>query len=644
MKRYRQYGPLDDVPEVFGDMQFARLDMKTDPATLPAGSLQVCENMRFDTNGLSVRGGTARQFPAGTNIGPILGCGIYKPMGENDRLAFVTRTTLVLFDPETREITPYAFPAGETVAVGEALDLIQAGIGAGGTLPELFILRGLDQTVLRFTGSAVVVDNDVPKSRFGLFYQNRLAVASGLQALSTSDFLAWGAGHWALLAQFQIEWGGADYLVGAMAYQSDYVLIGSRKKWFLAYFDPGLATANPYVGPIANTSFLRLQTGEAGPVGKEAMLESAGLVWFVTDNGIYAFQPNLNNQLVVLGQPISADIQPVFKYLSAAYATVANIKRFGYRLYFALPISDPPIAITGISSVVNPTSINPDLPQDLPFNLSAGNMVTVTTAARHNLAIGDRVQLTNIAGGKINGSYDVANIVDDFKFSFSADITGDVLLGTRATCQKLAMRNNTIAVFNLNNRAADHPLGAWESIDSLPDGFYADWLRIADFGTQRRLWVVDANNGPALYEEGDVDEIGDVLGGVQLPFELPVDLSAANFASVPIPGRFVSRAYRWEPDLGSGHGTIAYVRKVRASEVRLRLNPGDTGTVITRLRTPNRPLVEQTEPFDGATQADVAVLKRPGQRALEVELEVIATAGRPTVRALEVQVMRSGQY
>ncbi len=191
------------------------------------------------------------------------------------------------------------------------------------------------------------------------------------------------------------------------------------------------------------------------------------------------------------------------------------------------------------------------------------------------------------------------------------------MLGTRATSQTLATRNNTIAVLNLNNRDQDHPAGMWESIDLLPGGFYADWMRVADAGSQRRLWVIDAVKGPAIYEEGDVDEVGDVIGGVNLPVDLPVDLSEANFASVPVSGRLVSRAYRWD---GAGRGSVAYGRPVRSTEVRLVLNEGDTGTVTTRLRTPNKPLIERAKYFAFAGLTDVPVLTRPFARALEVEL------------------------
>ena len=639
MKRYRQYGPLDDIPEVFGDVQFERLDMKSDPATLPTGAVQVSENLRFDVNGARVRAGIRRQFPADTNLGAILHAGIYKPPGEEDQFALVTARKLWLFQPSDQSLKSYPFPTGEVFEASDAIDVIQGNIGADSTLPLLTILHGLDQNVLSFDGTVVTVAPAIPRSEFGLYYQNRLAVNSGLQTLSLSDFLDFGV--WFQLNQFQIELGGADYLVGLMAYQSDYVLIGCRKKWFVAFFDPNLITEG-YSGGLQNSSFLRLLTNETGPLGREAMLAAMGLIWFVSDLGIYAFQPNLNNELVPLGRALSAEISPVLARLNATAAAGACIQQFGYRIYFALPISDVPVAIVAIS-LVEETMSGVTLPQTLPFLLSEGALATVTTGTPHGVSQGERVELTGLAMD-MNGQWTVLSVPDEHTYLVAVPTSQEVLVGSQAMSQRLAARNNVVAVLNTNNRDSAHPVGMWESIDLLPNGFYADWLRLANYGAQRRLWVVDAAKGPCLYEEGAVDEVGDVQGGIALPFTLPITLGTVNFASVPVAGRMVSRAYRWEGMLGSPHGTIAYQRRIRASEARLTLNADDAGNLITRLRIPGRPVAEETVAFSGASGPDQTVATRLWGRALEAEMEFRSTAGNPTLRALEVQVLKSGFY
>lgn len=647
MDRYRSYKDLDDFPEVYGDVQFSRLDMLADPATLPAGSLQASVNFRFDTNGLKVRGGLSRKLPAGNSVGAMVWCGIYSPNGQADLFVLIAARTLWTLEPLTQTLTAYGLPAGEEFLAGDEVCLVQATIGSG-TLPNLYITHGLENNVLVFDGTAVTVDSTFPKALFAMAYQNRGVAATTLQELQTSDYLDFTT--WNVLNQFQIETGGADYLVTTCVYQNDYVLIGTRRKWFIAYFDPNLGTASAYTGSLnSDTSFLRVLTEEAGPVGREAVCYANGLIWFVGDFGIFAFAPQLDNTLTVLGRPLSAAIQPIFSRMNAAAASGACVAHYGYRIYFALPISDVPVAITNIV-VTGGTVTDLRLPVKLPCRLGNGALATITTATPHGCGAADTVQIDGVSGAGLNGQYRLVAVIDANNLIVALPTTVTVILGAKATLQRLAVRNNMICVLNLNNASSADPQGAWESIDTLPTGLFADWLRVAYYGSQRRLWVVDANSGPALYEEGDADETGDLLGGVRLPCRLPVILSAANFSSVPIAGRARSRTFQWQPNLGMAHGSIAYVRRVRASEARLTLETGDAGTLTTYIRKPAR--AGQAQPDNVVSQSfaadpvneDTSAFSRLGIRGLEAELEVVSTSGRPLIRALEVQTMQSGRY
>jgi hypothetical protein len=71
--------------------------------------------------------------------------------------------------------------------------------------------------------------------------------------------------------------------------------------------------------------------------------------------------------------------------------------------------------------------------------------------------------------------------------------------------------------------------------------------------------------------------------------------------------------------------------------------PGDAGTVTTRVNTPGTAPWEDSRDFDGTGEPDIPVRKRCGKRGLEAELEVLTTAGRPTVRELQVETVPSGR-
>ncbi|MBM4092856.1 MAG: hypothetical protein FJ276_26130, partial [Planctomycetes bacterium] len=341
MNRYRQTGPLDDAPEVIGDTAFNALDLRTDGVLLPPGTARASENFRFTPEGAQVREGLARQFAPGVFCPRILHAGLYRPESGPVRLAFVTYRSLVLVNPSDQTATEVPFPTGESVAKGDPVDFVQAGESDSSTR-YAWILRGLDKDALKFDGDEIAVDANFKRGEFGLYAGGRIAVNDTSQSLAVSDFLAYGAGNWSLLDIFKIMKGGDDYLLGMLAYQQ-YLVIASRQRFHLGYFDPDLVVDD------MGDSFLRHMTQEGGCVGRRAMILAGGKFWFVSDHGIYVFQPQLDLQLVLLGEPISAPLEPVMARLNDTAAAGACIGRYRHRLYFALPINGEAIRLSSLT-------------------------------------------------------------------------------------------------------------------------------------------------------------------------------------------------------------------------------------------------------------------------------------------------------
>lgn len=648
MQRYRQYGQLDDAPEIVGDAGFGALDMLSDPATLPPGTLAVSENLRFDVNGLIPRAGVARQFAPGASIGRILWAGLYKPTNDDDNLALVTNGALVLFRTVNQTLTAYAYPDNDTVPTNTNIDVVQGGL-ANGTTPQLRILRGLVKTVLVYDGAgSVSEDSDTPPSETGLYYQDRIVVNNGTQSLIASDFDDFTT--YTQLSQYQISSGGDDFLTGMTTYQNDYVLIAFRKSWYIAFFAPltaGASDGNPagYSGGLnPDTSFLRVLTEEAGAVGPRAIYQANGKIWFISDGAIYSFVPQLDATLTVLPKPISAVLKPVMDNFSALYARGAWIERYGYRLYFGMPINDAPVMIAGIS-VSESTATSVTLPFTLPVLLGPGNLTTVTTATPHGLQPGDTVFIAGASFGGFNGSFTVQSVMDAMNYIFTPQgATGSSILGGNATSQRIATRNNRIAVYNLNNQA-------WESVDTLPPGIYADFAVSANFGTKRRLYIIDALYGPMLYEQNPADDVGTVLGGIALPFTLPAILTSTNYATATVPGHALTRCFRWgySGTLSGGYtgnlNSSAVPRKVRSAEARATLDTASALTLTLQVRTPNNTLWSGVRSFTAAqfNTADAPLRKMCGTRGIEAQVDLRVTAGRPTFRSVFVETAAVGR-
>jgi hypothetical protein len=144
---------------------------------------------------------------------------------------------------------------------------------------------------------------------------------------------------------------------------------------------------------------------------------------------------------------------------------------------------------------------------------------------------------------------------------------------------------------------------------------------------------VDRDDGPALFERGQVDEIGETVGGVALPFTLPVILSTANYESVAIAGRVKTRRLRWG----------GFVREVRNGSARLTVRNDDAGTLTLRVLTPDATTWEGNRDFDASGKSDINRTKQCGKPGLEAEIEIVTTAGRPTINALQVETTAAGR-
>lgn len=623
MNRDRQYGRLDDEPLAVGDALFQRLDMRSDPVALPPGTVRRSENFRFGNEGARPRKGIASRLLE-TLSGAIRHAAVYRPDGDNDRLAFVMNASLVLFDPVDQSLTTYNFPGGETVAATDPVDFIQGGISTG-TTRTAYILRGLGKTTLKFdpAGSPeVTVDATFNRGFFGIFVQDRMAIAGGpnsapeSQRVDVSDFLDFAT--WGTLDQFKVLYGGDDYLTGLMPYQKDLVIVASRKRFFLAYFAPQYGTSGYSGGLSGLNSYLRDLTREAGLLARRALLEAGGLVWGLSDHGIFAFQPRLDLELTVLGDPVSSPIQPIMDRVNANGQAGADGQLFQERLYWALPVNDELVSVVDI--------------------LVSGGSAEMETSGAHGCAVGDSIEVRGAATSELNAEVVVVSVPDATHLTFTTAAADGALTGTYCTMQRLSERNNALAVLNLSRPYQDpitgqnYP-GAWESIDWLPSDVRADWLLVADDGNRRRLWVVDRDRGPFVYEEGEVDEVGGLVGGLRTGASLPAQLSGVTRATSPIRARLTSRTLRWGPA----------PKHVKAGEARLTVTGSGAGTVTYHVRTPDRRPWQSSRSFMAGDYADTNARQRCGMRGLEGEVDIITTAGRPAVRALGFELVNAGR-
>ena len=97
-------------------------------------------------------------------------------------------------------------------------------------------------------------------------------------------------------------------------------------------------------------------------------------------------------------------------------------------------------------------------------------------------------------------------------------------------------KNNAVLVYNFI-------LKSWESVDTYPDGIDVFNFVIAKYNNQRRLFIIDTDQGIFLTEELDYDEYGDAKGIPTIPAYLPFLLGKDEYESNLIDSSLTTRRY-----------------------------------------------------------------------------------------------------
>lgn len=610
---------------VAGDSAWRGIDLRTHPAELPEGILAGATNLRLVNGRAKPRGGVRFVQPPepGANglryKGPFYHAAVFRPTDSHDRLALFCPGQVVLFNTLTgaaETSANWVYPSGETVTDSQELDWIQAS-GSGVTTDDAYLLRGLSNKVLRFRYTdtmralddySVINTGQFPYATFGLYYQNRLAVASGPTQISVSDFLDFDA--WSELAQYNVAKGGGDYLVAVKAFQGDKVVIFGRKSIWVAYFAID-ATAG-YTGSIdAETSWLRLITNQFGCVARRSVVEVGGSIFFLTDAGIAELNAVLDLNLLGGAEAISAPIQPVMDALNANGAGAACAVALRDRVFFALPVLGAVQTVTAATVA----------------SLGAYRVAALNLATESEAGIGEPIMVSGFVGvlAGLNGRQMVTGS-SGFSVEFYTSVPATALAPVAGvTMQAAPTRPNRVAVLNTVNKA-------WESIDELPGLLRADFLLAADAGARREVWLVDRTYGPALYESGtqDMDGTYPSTGWPTLPQTLPFTLTAPTYSGDDVQASLTTRTLTW--------GDVTKAKKLRQGRARFRLNPADAAVWRLVARSP----ADETSTASVAVVGGVSddTLRLPlGLRCVEAHLEVEFTNGAAAVETLTAEAL-----
>ena len=354
MTRYRSYGQLDDPVVVDGDNGFVGINSYLEPTSLKQGFVQTSENMRLLGDEAEVRKGI--DFLAGSISGGLITYNgsdeqvfastlFSDPATGTEFLVVATKSKAIIWNDANNSGIGIDYPGSEVVASADGASFVQA-------LEKLILFRGKNKTPLEWDGDYssptdfVVKANaspgsgniQCPNTDFGLFFRNRLIIPQPTDSnytvlmsnLLSTDVFTTGD------AQFRINKGSADFLVGFIGYQEDQLIVFFRNSIHLINNIATVSAANTYE-----------ITRQHGCVARKSIAQSGPQTFFLSDNGVIVLSPGVDPAKglgvaisKVQGEtiPMTQDIQDQFDEVNFKYADLSCGVVHDNKYYLAVPV------------------------------------------------------------------------------------------------------------------------------------------------------------------------------------------------------------------------------------------------------------------------------------------------------------------
>jgi len=358
MPRYSPNGPLDDPILVDGDRGFRGIDSYLENTSLQGGFVETSENMRLTGDlaetrkGIDFLAGGLTLSYNGTDERVFCATLFSDPASGEEFVVVATKTKAIIWNDANNSGIAIDYPGGEVVADADGASFVQA-------LEKLILFRGKNKTPLEWDGdfaspSDFVVKANAspgagniqcPNTDFGLFFRNRLIVPQPTDSnytvlmsnlLDTDVFTPADA-------QFRINKGSADKLVGFFPYQEDQLIVFMRNSIHMINNIATVSAANTYE-----------ITRQHGCVARKSIAQSGPQTFFLSDNGVIVLSPGTDPAKglgvaisKVSGEtiPMTRPIQDQFDEVNFAHANKSCGVVFDNKYYLAVP--------TGSSTVPN---------------------------------------------------------------------------------------------------------------------------------------------------------------------------------------------------------------------------------------------------------------------------------------------------
>ena len=176
-------------------------------------------------------------------------------------------------------------------------------------------------------------------------------------------------------------------------------------------------------------------------------------------------------------------------------------------------------------------------------------------------------------------------------------------------------KNNAVLVYNFI-------LKSWESVDTYPTGIDVFNFCIGKKDNQRRMFIIDTDQGIFLSEQLDYDEYGDAIGIPNIPAYLPFYLGATQYESNLIQSSLTTRRYVF--------GTFND-KRFSGTEIDLQFQAGSA--IETQALVANEDTSITVDDYGSGSDNDETRRTPIRKFGTGIQLKFIAKSLRPSVRS-----------
>lgn len=181
------------------------------------------------------------------------------------------------------------------------------------------------------------IGSDFPICSVAIYHRNRIICKVNRDEIAVSDFLPDDNGNWKFdrtIQQYTINEGDGQQIVGFHPWSQDKVLVFKERSIY------ELKVADSTESPTADlaSTYVKTLNNEIGCVARKSIANVGTDVYFLSQNGIYKIQPQLDTELLTNTVPISRPMQKYIDAINTDYQEFACGKVFNGRYYLAVPM------------------------------------------------------------------------------------------------------------------------------------------------------------------------------------------------------------------------------------------------------------------------------------------------------------------